>query len=305
MKALVICEQREGKFIESSYELLAFAERLRAEILVLLVGSTASVPAFNGKLYLAEAEKYGEYNPDLHKQLILEVIRRENPDLIVFLHSSYGWDLAPRLAAALNIALISEVVEIVDGNYEVPCCNAKLRRTIAPKTSRAVLTIQVGAFSAREIPAGEPQIEHLEVTGYPSRLEFMGYETAGQNGVDLTRADVIVSVGRGVGKKENISIISSLAKALGGELGATRPVVDAGWLEKYHQVGITGQIVHPKLYIACGISGSIQHVAGMKQSEYIVAINKDKDAPIADVADVLVVADVLQFVSILTARLEK
>lgn len=305
MKALLICEQREGKFLEASYELLSFAERLGAEMVCLLVGSAASLPAFKGKLYLAEAEKYGENNPDLHKQLILEAIRRENPDLIVFLHSSYGWDLAPRIAAALKIALISEVVEVAGGTYEVPACNAKLRQTIVPKTSQVVLTIQMGAFTAHETPAGNPKIEQLVVSGHPTLVEFMGYEVEGEKGPDLTRANVIVSAGRGVGKKENIPIISALAKALGGELGATRPVVDAGWLEQYHQVGITGQTVHPKLYIACGISGSIQHIAGMKKSEFIVAINKDKDAPIGDVADVLVVADVLQFVPILTARLKK
>ena len=121
-----------------------------------------------------------------------------------------------------------------------------------------------------------------------------------KEGLDLTKAEVIVSAGRGIGKKDNIPLIAALAKALGGELGATRPVVDAGWLDHSHQVGTTGQIVHPKLYMACGISGSIQHLAGMKQSDYIVAINKDKDAPIGTVADVLVVADVLQFVPVLT-----
>jgi electron transfer flavoprotein alpha subunit len=323
MKALLICEQRQGKLLESSYELLAFAEHLSAgastagtgalvpqaqvgvEAIMLLIGGESSLPAFNGKLYLADVGKYGEYNPDLHKQLIIEAAGRENPDLIVFLHSSYGWDLAPRLAAALKIAQVSEVVNVIDGNYEVPFCNAKLRRTVVPKTPRSVLTIQGGAFSTSRSPAGTPQIERLELTENVSRMEFIGYEVAGEKGVDLTRAEVIVSAGRGIGKKENIPIIAALAKALGGEMGATRPVVDAGWLDHSHQVGTTGQIVHPKLYIACGISGSIQHVAGMKQSDFIVAINKDRDAPIGSVADVLVVADVLQFVPVLTARLGK
>jgi electron transfer flavoprotein alpha subunit len=314
MKVLLICEQREGKFLETSYELLSFANRLGAEAVMLLTGSASSVPAFNGRLYLADAGKYGEYNPDMHKQLIMEAAGRENPDLIVFLHSSYGWDLAPRLAAALKIAQVSEVMDVIDGKYEVPCCNAKLRRTVTPKTPQAVLTIQVGAFSISGTPAGAPQIEHLsaplqqvqgQLAGNPARLEFVGYEAAGEKGLDLTRADVIVSAGRGVGKKENIPIIAALAKALGGEMGATRPVVDAGWMDHSHQVGTTGQIVHPKLYVACGISGSIQHVAGMKQSDFIVAINKDRDAPIGAVADVLVVADVLQFVPALTARLGK
>jgi electron transfer flavoprotein alpha subunit len=116
---------------------------------------------------------------------------------------------------------------------------------------------------------------------------------------------VIVSAGRGIGKKDNVEIILALARALGGELGATRPVVDAGWVEHTRQVGSSGQTVSPKLYVACGISGAIQHIAGMKKSDFIVAINKDKEAPIGEVANVLIVADVMQFVPALTARLQK
>jgi electron transfer flavoprotein alpha subunit len=305
MKALLICEQREGKLLESSYELLAFAQRVGADASIFLVGSESGLPAFNGRLYLADVGKYGEYNPDLHKQLILAAVGRENPDLIICLHSPYGWDLAPRLAAALKAAQVSEVIDVVEGSYEVPCFNSKLHRTVASRSLRTVLTLQVGAFGYSGTPAGVPQIERLDLPGSTTRLEFAGYEVAEKKEVDLSRAEVIVTAGRGVGKKENIPIIAALARALGGELGASRPVVDAGWLDHSHQVGTTGQVVHPKLYVACGISGAIQHVAGMKQSDFIVAINKDRDAPIGSVADVLVVADVLQFVPALTARLEK
>jgi electron transfer flavoprotein alpha subunit len=305
MKALLIGEQREGKLLDSTYELIGFANRLKAEPVMLLVGDKNSLPTFTGKLYLAEAGKYGEYNPDVHKRLVLEVVRRENPDVIVFLHSSYGWDMAPRVAGALRIAQLTEVVELVDGGYELSCFNAKMHRLVLPKTSQYVLTIQTGAFSLAGPAGGTPQVETLEVEDTSSRLEFGGYEMAQKEGLDLTRAEVIVSAGRGIGKKDNLPIIAALAKALGGELGATRPVVDAGWLDHSHQVGTTGQIVHPKLYVACGISGSIQHIAGMKQSDFIVAINKDKDAPIGSVADVLVVADVVQFVPVLTNRLQK
>ncbi len=305
MKNLLVCEQRQGKLLDSSYELLAFSKRLDAEAVMLVVGSDNTLPAFNGKVYLADAGKYGEYNPEAHKELVLEAFRRENPDRIVFLHSAYGWDLAPRLAAALKVAQISEIVNIVDGQFELSCCNAKMRRTVDVKTSPAVLTIQAGAFSSAPHGAEMPQVERLEVPVMPSRLEFGGYESAQKEGLDLTRAEVIVSAGRGIGKKDNIPLIAALAQALGGELGATRPVVDAGWLDHSHQVGTTGQIVHPKLYVACGISGAVQHLAGMKQSDFIVAINKDKDAPIGTIADILVVADVLQFVPVLTSRLQK
>jgi electron transfer flavoprotein alpha subunit len=166
-----------------------------------------------------------------------------------------------------------------------------------------VLTIQAGAFPAQK--GGTPTVERLGVEAPAAAVEFVGYEPAEAKAVDLTRAEVIVSAGRGIGKKENVPVIAALAKALGGELGASRPVVDAGWVEHSHQVGTTGQAVAPKLYVACGISGAIQHLAGMKKSEFVVAINKDKDAPIGEVADVLVVADVMQFVPALTARLAK
>lgn len=305
MKTLLICEYREGKLLDTSYELVAFADKLGAEKAMVLIGSEAEAPKVNGTVYLADAAKYGEYNPDVHKKIVLSAVERENPDYIVFVHSSYGWDLAPRVAATLKAAQISEIVDIADGKFEVGVCNAKLRRSVTPKTGKAVLTIQAGAFSAAGASPGTPVLERIELPGAVSTLEFVGYEPAENKGVDLSRAEVIVSAGRGVGKKDNVPVIASLAKALGGELGASRPVVDSGWVEHSHQVGTTGQTVSPKLYVACGISGAIQHLAGMKKSDFVVAINKDKDAPIGEVADVLVVADVLQFVPALTARLQK
>lgn len=305
MKALLVCEYRQGKLLESTYELLAFAERLAAEKVILLIGSEAEAPNFGGKVYLADAGKYGEYNPDLHKHLVLATAQKEHPDYIVFLHSSFGWDLAPRVAAALKASQVSEIVGVVDGKFEVPSCNAKMRRLLAPKTAQAVLTIQSGAFSYQGEARGTPQLERIDLAGITPLVEFIGYEAAEKKAVDLAKAEVVVSAGRGIGKKENVETIAALARALGGELGATRPVVDSGWVEHTRQVGSSGQIVAPKLYVACGISGAIQHIAGMKKSDFIVAINKDKDAPIGEVANVLVVADVMQFVPTLTARLKK
>jgi len=305
MKALLICEYREGKLLDSSYELMVFADKLGADKAMVLIGKESEAPWVNAKVYLADAAKYGEYNPDLHKKIILEAIKRENPDSIVFLHSSYGWDLAPRVAAALKVGQVSEITGIKEGKFEVSLCNAKLRRIVTPQTGKVVLTIQAGAFNAAGEPQGKAQLETIDLADAASPLEFIGYEPAQKKEVDLARAEVIVSAGRGIGKKENVAIIAALAKALGGELGASRPVVDAGWVEHSRQVGTTGQIVAPKLYVACGISGAIQHLAGMKKSEFVVAINKDKDAPIGEVADVLVVADVMQFVPALTAKLQK
>ena len=304
MKTLLIGEYREGKLLESTYELIGFAGLLGAETAMLLVGSENQLPAYGGTLYLADATACGEYNPDLHKKLILEAVQQENPDYIIFQHSSYGWDLAPRVAAALKAAQISEVVAIADNGFEVCCCNAKMRRTVKPATAKAVLTIQAGAFPAMQ-PGGSPNVRKLTADNGGGALEFVGYEPAEKKDVDLGKAEIIVSAGRGIGKKDNVPVIQALAKALGGELGASRPVVDAGWVEHSHQVGTTGQTVSPKLYVACGISGAIQHLAGMKKSDFIIAINKDKDAPIGEIADVLVVADVMQFVPALTAKLAK
>ena len=305
MKALLVCEYREGKLLDSSYELVAFADRLGTEKAMVLIGSEAEAPRVDGRVYLADAAKYGEYAPDLHKKIVLEAVKREDPDYVVFVHSSYGWDLAPHVAAALKAAQVSEITDISEGTFEVGLCNAKLRRTVTPKTGKAVLTIQAGAFTVSGEPQGKAQVEKIDLADVAPLLEFVGYEPPQKREVDLARAEVIVSAGRGVGKKENVAVIEALAKALGGALGASRPVVDASWIEHSRQVGTTGQTVAPKLYVACGISGAIQHVAGMKKSEFVVAINKDKDAPIGEVADVLVVADLMQFVPALTALLQK
>jgi electron transfer flavoprotein alpha subunit len=283
--------------------LFGFAAKLTADSSMVLVGREGDLPAFPGRLYLADAGTYGEYNPDLHKQLVLAAVEQEKPDYIVFLHTSYGWDLAPRVAAALKAPLLSEIVAVLDDGFELPSCSQKMRRTVKPKGSPAVLTLQGGAFTAQK-PGGTPQLQPLVVEG-TSGIKFLGYQAPEEKGVDLAKAEVIVSAGRGIGKQENIPVIAALAKALGGELGASRPVVDSGWVAYGHQVGTTGQTVNPKLYVACGISGAIQHLAGMKKSGFIVAINKDKDAPIGEVADVLVVADVMQFVPALTAKLGK
>ncbi|KGO35249.1 electron transfer flavoprotein subunit alpha [Desulfobulbus sp. Tol-SR] len=302
MKILLVAEYRDGKLLGSVNELIAFAAKMGADSAMFVVGSEAALPAYAGKLYLAEASACGEFNPDVHKQLLLDVVAKEQPEMIAFCHSSYGWDLAPRLAFALKAAQVSEVVEVEDGALVVPACNAKLRRAVAPKTKQIVVTLQAGAFGLAEAPSGSPTVEKIGGGG-GGRLEFGGYEAAEAGGVDLTKAEIIVSAGRGIGKPENVAMIAALAKALKGEYGASRPVVDSGWVEHKRQVGTTGQTVTPKLYLACGISGAIQHLAGMKKSEFIIAINTDKDAPIGDVADVLVVADLKQFVPLLTEKI--
>lgn len=303
MKLLLIAEYRDGELLAGWMELLAFAEKTGGESVMFLAGNDEQLPAFDGKLYLAESSACGEYNPDVHKQLIMDVVEKEQPEMVVFSHSSYGWDLAPRVAFALKASQVSEVVDIVDGVPVVPLCNSKLRREVKIKTDQAVLTLQAGAFGLGDEPSGTPAVEKVSVDG-AGRTVFTGYEQAESGGVDLAKASVIVSAGRGIGKPENVEMIAGLANALGGEYGASRPVVDSEWVEHNRQVGTTGQTVAPKLYVACGISGAIQHLAGMKKSEFIVAVNTDKDAPVGEVADVLVVADLKQFVPVLTEKIE-
>ncbi len=296
MKALLVGEYREGQLLDSTYELVAFARALGAESAMFLVGDSGQLPKVDGPLYLAEAAVCGEYNPQEHRRLLLKAVEEEKPDCVVFVHSSYGWDLAPRTAVALGAAQVSEVVALADGAFVVSACNAKLRRRVKPETELAVVTIQPGAFSLSEEPAGTPQVKGLEGVSGDGGMEFIAYEAAEEASVDLSKAEVIVSAGRGIGKPENIEMIAALARAMGGEYGASRPVVDAGWADHDRQVGSTGQTVAPRLYMACGISGAVQHLMGMKKAGFIVAVNNDKDAPIGEVADVLVVADLKEFV---------
>jgi len=303
MKVLLVAEYRQGKVQESYAELMAFAGILGAESAMFIVADSEKVlPRFQGTLYVAEVSKYDEYNPEAHKYLLLDAIAQEKPDMVVFCHSSYGWDLAPRIAVREKAAQISEVIGVEDGKLIVPACNGKLRRTLTGNGSLTVVTIQAGAFTLDSAPDGIPNVVPL-VGDYEGIATLLGYEEAKLGGVDLTRAEVIISAGRGVGKPENIVMVAGLAKALKGEYGASRPVVDAEWVTHNRQVGTTGLTVSPKLYVACGISGAVQHLAGMKKSEFVVAINTDRDAPIGEVADVFAVADLKQLLPVLTEKI--
>jgi electron transfer flavoprotein alpha subunit len=303
MKTLLVGEYRDAKLLGCNYDLIAFAEKIGGESAMFLVGSESELPPFDGPLYLADASEYGEYNPAVHRDLLVQVVEKEQPDVVVFSHSSYGWDLAPRLAYTMQAAQVSEVVDVVDSMPVVPVCNSKLRRNVKVHTAKAIYTLQAGAFTSSREPSGSPTVEKI-TTDSSATVIFEGYEEAEKGGVDLTKSEIIVSAGRGIGKPENVEMIAALAQVLKGEYGASRPVVDAEWVEHNRQVGTTGQVVSPKLYIACGISGAIQHLAGMKKAEFIIAINTDKDAPIAEVADILVVADLKQFVPALTEKLQ-
>ncbi|MBV5319077.1 MAG: electron transfer flavoprotein subunit alpha/FixB family protein, partial [Desulfobulbaceae bacterium] len=199
MKTLLVAEFREGKLRAEYAQLIAFAKGLETAASMFLVGSPGELPRFDGTLYLADVAKYGEYNPTGHKHLLLEAIAKEQPDTIVFLHSSYGWDLAPRIAVALKAAQVSEVIAVEEGVPVVPVCNAKLRRKIKATTVQTVLTLQAGAFGMEEEPAGTPTVVVLD-TNTGAKAQCTGYEAAEVGGIDLTKSEIIISAGRGVGK---------------------------------------------------------------------------------------------------------
>ena len=299
MKLLLVGEVRDGAIAPEVAELFGFATRLGAETAMVLAGASGDLPAFEGRLYRADAGH--AFDMTYHKRLVLAAVEREQPDAVVLLHSPFGWELAPRVAFAMQAAQVSGITGLDDGGYVVESCNGKMRRTVKPLTSRAVLTIQPGAFAATPM-AGTPEV--IAIDAEPdAAIEFLGCIQP-ELGVDLSRASVIVSAGRGIGSADRVELARALADALGGEVGASRPVVDAGWLERARQVGSSGQNVSPALYVACGISGAIQHLAGMKGSGFVLAINTDRDASIASVADVLVVADVAEFLPTLTAAIQ-
>ncbi|UWX57503.1 electron transfer flavoprotein subunit alpha/FixB family protein [Chlorobaculum sp. MV4-Y] len=300
MKLLLVGEVRDGRLTAETAELFGFAARLGAEISMVLAGAADDIPAFDGRLYRAEAGN--EYDAAYCKRLVLAAVEREQPDAVVFPHSSLGWNVAPRVAFAMQAAQVSSVAGLDDGGYVVESCNGKMRRTVTPLTDFVVLTIQPGAFAAVPM-AGTSEV--IAIAAEPdAAIEFLGCIEP-ERGIDLTRAGVIVSAGRGVGSAERVELVRALADALGGEVGASRPAVDAGWLERARQVGSSGQNVSPELYVACGISGAIQHLAGMKGSGFVLAVNPDRDAPIASVADVLAVSDVAEFLPALTAAIRE
>ncbi|WP_421901817.1 electron transfer flavoprotein subunit alpha/FixB family protein [Maridesulfovibrio sp.] len=299
MKILLIVEQWEKVVSGRLSELTAFAEQLGAETVMFMAGTRDQLPSVNGKLYLLESEGY---TPETHKEAILKAVSVEQPDMVVFMHSSYGWDLAPRVACALNAECVSGVAGYRDEKLVVPVYNGKLHREVSLSEGCTVLTLQSGAFSAEARNSKHVEIIPIQVEA-DSKIEFIGYEAGDENFVDLTKAEVIVGAGRGVMNDKSLSKIKELAAKLGGEYAATRPVVDAQEVEHCRQIGITGQSIQPTIYIACGISGAVEHSAGARSSKYVIAVNTDSDAPIQNIADVMVVADANEFLPLLLEKI--
>ncbi len=317
-KILVVAEIQKGAIREASYELVSVARELAEagghDVNGLVIGSGVGDLADEfaskgaGKTLVVDDPAAENYNVDIWTKAITAAAEATGADLILISNTPTGWDVAPRVAAGLDAAFVSDAFKVKgldsDGGHFVRrVFNGKLDAEVSTK-GRTVATIQPGAAPAYE-GTSEGGTEALSIDT-SARAKFVEVKIAESTGVDLTKADVIVSGGRGVGDADKFpEVIQPLADALGGAMGASRPVVDAGWLDHPYQVGSSGQVVTPKLYIAAGISGAIQHLVGMKGSNFIIAINKDPDAPIFEVADVGVVADLFDILPALTEAVKE
>ena len=312
---LIVTEIQNGKIREASYELAAMAQSLTgSETKSLVIGSgvgdeaSAFASKGGGDTLVVDNAAAANYNADAWTAAIMAAVESSGADLVLISNTPTGWDVAPRVAALLDAGFVSDCFKISDdgGNraFTRRVFNGKLDAQFTASADRVMASVQPGATAPFE-GSTDGSTQSLDVDFSGVRTKFVEIKTAESTGVDLTKADIIVSGGRGVGAPEKFpEVIQPLADALGGAMGASRPVVDAGWLPHPYQVGSSGQVVSPKLYIACGISGAIQHLVGMKSSNFIVAINKDPDAPIFEVADLGVVADLFEVVPALTAAIQ-
>ncbi len=314
---LVVAEIQKGAIRDASYELVAAARQLAEsdghEVKGLVIGSGVGDLASEfaskgaGPTLVVDDAAAENYNVDIWTKAIEAAVASSGADLVLISNTPTGWDVAPRVAAALDAAFVSDAIRVsgAEGGFGFVrrIFNGKLDAEVTA-TGQTVASMQPGALAPFE-GSSDGATEALSAdTG--ARAKFVEIKVAESTGVDLTKADVIVSGGRGVGDPEKFpEVIQPLADSLGGAMGASRPVVDAGWLDHPYQVGSSGQIVAPKLYIAAGISGAIQHLVGMKASNFIVAINKDPDAPIFEVADVGVVGDLFEVCPALTGAVKE
>lgn len=314
----VVLEERDGKVSRASWEALAAglhlagksSKAVSAVVLGANLDATASEAAGKG---VARVIRIGHpllerYTPDAYIAALHQLIQKESPAQVVFPHTYQVRDFAPALAARLGQVLISDVVAIGDG----PVFTRQLMQGRLNGNYRhqgdglCLVSVQAGAFRADAVPTGkaemvtfEPNIDAAAVRTKPGDA-FRGSAQT----VDLGSAPLIVAVGRGIKEADNLSLVQDLASTLGAEIAASRPICDNGWLPMERQVGSSGQTVAPKLYVAVGISGAIQHLVGMKGSQCIVAINRDPEAPIFEVADYGIVGDLFEVVPALTDALK-
>jgi electron transfer flavoprotein alpha subunit len=311
---LIVAEIQGGQIRECSFELATYAQKIASatgrEINSVVLGKDVSGLAEGfakkggGKVFVADDELLANYCYETARAAIRAAVDASGADVILLSNTPSGWDVAPRIAAGLEAGFVSDCsdLDVVDGKlvFARRVFNGRLDAHLTTSADVVVATMQPGGTQVFD-GSTDGTVVALQVSLTSDRAKFIEIKMAESGGVDLSKADIIVSGGRGVGAPEKFpEVIQPLADALGAAMGASRPVVDAGWLPHEYQVGSSGQIVTPKLYIAVGISGAIQHLVGMKGSNFIIAINKDPDAPIFEIANVGVVGDLFDIVPALT-----
>jgi len=308
MTVLAIAEHRRGELREVSFELLSagrhLADAAGGELHVAVV--SGDVEGYAERLNREGVDavhtvEYGEeFNHDVYVQAVEGLVEAVDPTYVLAPNSVNGLDYVPALAERLGWPLVTDAVglDASDGlTVTRELYGGKTEGELDVAGERAVVTVRGGEWPAAE-GAGEATIEPFEVDIDESavRSTVTGFQEVGSGDIDITDADVLVSVGRGIGEEENLGIIHELADALDATVSASRPIVDSGWLEPNRQVGQSGKVVTPDIYVAIGISGAVQHVAGMKGSDTIIAINNDPSAPIFDIADYGIVDDLFEVV---------
>ena len=318
---LVVAEQRDGTLNRASWEAIAAAQQLAGAmpIKVLALGSSVAgiakelAQADVAEVLVAEHAALGLYTPDAFTMALKSVVEATTPAFVIMAHTYQARDFAPMVAARIRASLITDVTGINGegsaATFTRPAFQGKLTATVKPRASGPVMvTFQIGAFRVDAVRrGGSAAITPTTVTideGAIRQKPEAPFQEAKQ-AVDLSQAERIVAVGRGIKSADNLPLAQNLAKAMGAEVAASRPICDSGWLPMERQVGSSGQTVAPRLYVALGISGAIQHLVGMKGSRTIVAINTDADAPIFEVADYGIVGDLFEIVPALTAELDK
>ena len=317
---LVIAEQRDGKLNRATWETIAAAQALAGDmpIKVVVLGPAGGVPqelAGGGvaEVLVGDHPALKMYTPDAFTQVLQGILEGASPQFVLLPHTYQTRDFAPRLAARTRRPLVTDVTGIKGTGQSAifirPMFQGKLASEVKPVGDAPwFVTFQIGAYRADAVKkGGTAPVTSVNVNIDESKIRQKPeppFQEAKQ-AVDLSQAERIVAVGRGIKSQENIPIAEKLAKALGAELAASRPICDNGWLPMERQIGSSGQTVAPKLYVALGISGAIQHLVGMKGARTIVAINKDADAPIFEVADYGIVGDLFEIAPAIVTELEK
>ena len=315
MSILVFVQQENSTINRLSKEAIVGAQKLSDElgksVIACVFDKTAASKLAEFKLdkvILVNDDSLTDYNPIIFASAIEQVINTEKPDLVIAGHTYEARDWIPRLSARLDLPFVSDCTgfknedefAVIRSIYQ-----GKISCDVSLEENKGFISFQSGSFRADAIESGSCSISEINVDISQSNNSIKPGEKfqESKGEVDLTRAEVIVSVGRGIGKEENMPIAEELAKSLNAEIAASRPVVDYGWLPHDRQVGSSGQTVSPKMYLALGMSGAVQHQVGMKGSDCIVAINKDPKAPIFEIADYGIVEDLFEIVPKLTESL--